>query len=125
MTTNLNSFERGAAARAAGGEYIEINATGLGPVMGTNGETPPRDGDPAPASGSPLYQTKYPVTVSIGGVDAPVSFAGLAPGLVALYQINAQVPESAQTGDAVEVVVTVTGDNGPVKSQAGVTIAVQ
>jgi uncharacterized protein (TIGR03437 family) len=31
-------------------------------------------------------------TATIGGKNAPVSFAGLAPGLVGVFQVNAQVP---------------------------------
>jgi uncharacterized protein (TIGR03437 family) len=53
-----------------------------------------------------------------------VSFSGLAPGFVGLYQVNAQVPDHAPTGDAVPVVLTMTGQNGAVSSLA-VTIAVQ
>jgi uncharacterized protein (TIGR03437 family) len=33
-----------------------------------------------------------PVTVTIGGVNAPVFFAGLIPGFTGLYQVNATVP---------------------------------
>ena len=30
--------------------------------------------------------------VSVGGASAPVTFSGLAPGFVGLYQVNIQVP---------------------------------
>jgi uncharacterized protein (TIGR03437 family) len=106
------------------GEYIEIYATGLGPVLGTNGEAPPADGVVTPASGNPQYKTVNPVSVSIGGVVVPAAFAGLAPGNVALYQIDAQVPQSVVPGDAVPVTLTVTGSHGAVSSQT-VTIAVE
>jgi uncharacterized protein (TIGR03437 family) len=46
------------------------------------------------------------VTATVGGHDAKVLFAGLAPGAVGLYQINVRIPEDAPTGDAVEVVLT-------------------
>jgi uncharacterized protein (TIGR03437 family) len=42
----------------------------------------------------------------IGGQSAPVSFAGLVPGLVGLYQINTQVPLGVQAGDSVSVTAT-------------------
>jgi len=107
------------------GEYIEIYCTGLGQVRGTKGEVPLSDGRAAPASGSPLYITVSSPSVTIGGVSSPVvSFAGLAPGFVGLYQVNARVPENAPTGDAVPIVLTMTGQNGAVSSLA-VTIAVQ
>jgi uncharacterized protein (TIGR03437 family) len=60
------------------------------------------------------------VTVTIGGVPATPSFAGLAPGWVGLYQVNVQVPANAPVGDAVPVALSV---GGAVSNQ--VTIAVQ
>jgi len=57
--------------------------------------------------------------VTIGGQPAPVSFSGLTPGYPGLYQINAVVP-SGVSGDAVPVVVSVTGQTSP-----PVTMAVQ
>jgi trimeric autotransporter adhesin len=59
--------------------------------------------------------------VTIGGVNAPVGFSGLAPGFAGLYQVNAQVPPNAPTGDAVPIVISV----GTAQSPGGVTIAVQ
>jgi uncharacterized protein (TIGR03437 family) len=107
------------------GQFIEIYATGLGQVTGTNNATPPPDGQPAPASGT-LFNTSATATVTIGGVSAPVSFAGLAPGFVALYQVNVQVPLTAPTGSTIPVVLTMTDSSGnQVSSPAGVTIAVQ
>lgn len=51
--------------------------------------------------------------MNIGGKNAPVSFAGLVPGLVGLYQINAQVPPGVQPGDSVPVTVSVSGQMSP------------
>jgi len=48
-------------------------------------------------------------TVTIGGLPATVSFAGLAPGFAAVYQVNAQVPTGVAAGDAVPVVITQAG----------------
>jgi uncharacterized protein (TIGR03437 family) len=42
-------------------------------------------------------------------VGAYVSFAGLAPGWVGLYQVNVQVPANAPVGDAVPVALSVSG----------------
>jgi uncharacterized protein (TIGR03437 family) len=46
--------------------------------------------------------------VTIGGVAAQVDFAGLTPGAVGLYQINAVVPANAPTGSQ-PLVVSVNG----------------
>ena len=62
------------------------------------------------------------VTVSIGGIGAPVGYAGAAPGEVAgLLQVNASIPLNAPTGSAVPIALTI-GDAG---SPPGVTIAVR
>jgi uncharacterized protein (TIGR03437 family) len=49
------------------------------------------------------------VIVTIGNVPATVSFAGLAPGWVGLYQVNVQVPANAPAGNAVPVTLSVGG----------------
>ncbi len=84
-------------------DYISIFATGLGPITNQ-----PATG--APASTMVLSHTLNPVTVEIGGATAgKVSFAGLAPGFVGLYQVNALVPAEAPAGDAVLVSIAVGG----------------
>jgi uncharacterized protein (TIGR03437 family) len=106
------------------GQYISIYSTGLGRVVGPAGSTPPADGEPAPTS--MLFNAVATATVTIGGASAPVAFAGLAPGFVALYQVNVQVPFDAPVGSAVPVVLTLTESNGSSSSsQQNVTIAVQ
>jgi uncharacterized protein (TIGR03437 family) len=57
---------------------------------------------------------------TVSGMPAKVSFSGLAPGYVGLYQINAQVPANAPTGDVMPVVISIGGANSNT-----VTIAVQ
>jgi uncharacterized protein (TIGR03437 family) len=36
--------------------------------------------------------------VTIGGVNAPVGFSGLAPNIVGLYQVNITVPVGVPSG---------------------------
>jgi len=106
-----------------GVEYLTIYGTGFGPVVGMNGETPPGDGQAAQLP--TVYKTTNTVTATVGGVDAPVIFSGLTPTLVALYQVNVQVPAGAPTGDAVNVVLTVTNpQDGTVAVSNTVTVAV-
>ncbi len=86
----------------AGSTVIVIFCTGLGAV--TN---PPPDGQPAPTSVH-VHTTTLP-TVLVGGVPAEVQFAGLAPGFVGEYQVNALVPLAAPAGNAVPVTIYVGG----------------
>ena len=58
--------------------------------------------------------------VTIGGVEAKVTFSGLTPGLVGLYQVNALVPEGSSVGSAVPVTISIGG-----ATSNAVTIAVQ
>jgi uncharacterized protein (TIGR03437 family) len=88
------------------GEYLSIFCTGLGSVTHQ-----PATG--APASGTTVSVTNGDsVSVSIGGVSAPVSFSGLAPGFLGLYQVNAQVPANAPTGPAVPLTISVGTKSG-------------
>ena len=113
LAAPANSQYNGQPARR-GVDYIEIFATGLGPV--TN---PPATGAPAPSAA--LAWTTNTVTVAIGNVPATVSFAGLAPGWVGLYQVDVEVPANAPVGDAVQVALSVNG----VPATNQVTMAVQ
>jgi uncharacterized protein (TIGR03437 family) len=65
--------------------YLILYATGLGAV-----EPTVPVGSPAPSQ--PLSIAGTPVTVRVENVPAQVFFAGLAPGLVGVYQINALWP---------------------------------
>ena len=84
------------------GEYISIYATGLGDVSNR-----PAPGSAGPVN--PLATTLATPAVTVGGVPAAVTFSGLAPGYVGLYQINVQVPAGAPTGPDVPIVLTIGG----------------
>jgi len=96
---NLAGIVVDANSPAHAGDYLEIYATGLGAVTNT-----PQTG--AVALVTPLSYLIGNATVTIGGVAAPVIFAGLAPGYVGLYQVNAQVPPGVAAGDAVPVILS-------------------
>jgi uncharacterized protein (TIGR03437 family) len=95
------------------GEFLTIYCSGLGYVS-------PQPATGAAAPSGALSNTQLTVTSTIGGASAPVTFAGLSPGFVGLYQVNVQVPNAAPAGSQVPVVITA----GGVVSNA-VTIAVQ
>jgi uncharacterized protein (TIGR03437 family) len=75
------------------GQYVSIFANGLGPVTNQ-----PASGAISP--GPPLAQAtdQAAITVTIGGEPALVSFAGLAPNYVALYQLNVLIPSDIAIG---------------------------
>ena len=86
-----------------------------------DGQTNPAGVDGQLALNS-LPRTKAPVTVTIGGVNAEVSYAGVAPQSVAGFtQLNVTVPAGAPSGNAVPLVVS----SGGIQSQSGVTIAIR
>ena len=99
-----------AAKPATAGETVVLYTTGLGP-------TSPQFADGVAAN--QMNYTVMPVTVSIGGKPATVTYAGLAQGWVGLYQINAVVPAGV-TG-SLPVIVT---SAGTYSSPAGVTMSV-
>ena len=87
------------------GDTVLLYCAGLGAV------------DPPVPAGSVVPDSPAPraigtVSLNIGGVDAPVSFAGLLPGLTGVYQVQAAVPAGV-AGDAVSVVLTVGGQASP------------
>jgi uncharacterized protein (TIGR03437 family) len=97
------------------GAIVQIYATGegqLSPPGVTGGVT--ADGDVR----KPLLK----VSVTIGGVNAPVQFAGSAPELIAgVLAVNAIVPQEVLPGPAVPVSITI----GAASSQPATTIAVK
>ncbi len=84
---------------AAGGTLI-VYLTGVGPVT-----TTPADGDAN--SSTDISYANSVSSASIGGVNAPVDFLGLAPGYVGLGQANITVPALAN-GDY-PLTITVNG----------------
>jgi uncharacterized protein (TIGR03437 family) len=80
-------------------ETVLIYCTGLGYVAGAL---------PANGVAATGQVTMNAPTVTIGGANAPVSFSGLAPGFVGLYQVNVQVPASLSAGNQ-PVVLTIAG----------------
>jgi len=88
---------------ATRGTVVNIYANGLGPV-----NNQPASGESAPASGNPACNTTSAVTVKIGNDTVTPTFAGLAPGYPALYQITLTVPTDLAVGSQ-PVTVTVGG----------------
>jgi len=98
---------------APAGSSVALYVTGLG---ATN---PPVITGQAGATTAPLNQAVVTPTVLINSVSSNVSFAGLAPGFVGLYQINVTIPPGTPSGSAQVQVVTLNSTSN------GVTIAVK
>ncbi len=98
-------------------DYIAVYATGLGPLENVlaAGEA---------ASLTELNPTKGPVRVSVGGLEAEVMFAGLAPGFAGLYQINARLPGVTQFGAEVPLRIEVQLPDGSTVVSNVVTFAI-
>jgi uncharacterized protein (TIGR03437 family) len=65
------------------------------------------------------------VRAMIGAVNAPVAFAGPAPGFVGVEQLNIQLPADAGAGSNVSVVLLVYDGQGNLIRANPVTIAIQ
>jgi uncharacterized protein (TIGR03437 family) len=78
-------------ASAKRGDYLTIYCNGLGPVSNR-----PATGEPSPLL--PLAETLLTPVVKIGGVPARVTYSGLTPTLIGLYQVNVQAPGDAPIG---------------------------
>ena len=90
------------AAPLARGAFATIFLVGLGAVSNQ-----PPTGTAAP--GSPLAETLAMPQVRLGEIAAEVTFAGMTPGAVGLYQINIRVPANAPVGAAVPLRVSIEG----------------
>lgn len=91
IVTNSNPVKRG--------DSIVIYLTGLGKT-----NPPVEAGLSAP--GDPLARPLVDPKVSIGGVEQPVTFSGLTPGEVGVYQINVRILAWAPTGFTVPLTIT-------------------
>jgi uncharacterized protein (TIGR03437 family) len=99
-------------APAAPGEYISFYMSGLGDT------NPPVASGTASPSNPPATVVDTPV-LTLNDTTIPVSFAGLAPGFVGLYQINFQVPSPLADGNY-DIVIT---QDGAVSNQTVLQVA--
>jgi uncharacterized protein (TIGR03437 family) len=90
------------ASPAVPGEYVMVYATGIGDLT-----TVPVTGNVSPSA--PLAAANATATATIGGAQAPVSFAGLTPGAIGLAQFNVQVPGSLPAGSTAPLVISFNG----------------
>jgi uncharacterized protein (TIGR03437 family) len=87
------------------GEFAFVYATGLGAV---DNQPPTGDGGPV----TPLARALTAVRVTLAGLQCDVQYAGLAPGLVGVYQVNFRVPANVPNGSQ-ELALTAGGTSSP------------
>jgi uncharacterized protein (TIGR03437 family) len=94
---NQDGSVNGPARPAVRGSILILYATGLGPLQ-----------PPVPTGSVPFNAaiSRLPVQVLIGGQQAEVLYAGVAPGSIAgVYQINARIPQAAPAGAEIPIVL--------------------
>jgi uncharacterized protein (TIGR03437 family) len=85
---------------AARGSIVSVFMTGAGSL-----NPPLADGSLGPLS-PPFPVPVAGVVITIGSVNAPITFVGQAPGLIAgATQVNVQVPRNAPVGAAIPITI--------------------
>jgi uncharacterized protein (TIGR03437 family) len=85
-------------------DSLVVYLTGLG-------ATSPAVEDGMPAPAEPLATAVVNPTLTLGGTNLNVSYAGLAPGYVGVYQINASVPYGVPLGMEIPLVIDQGGNS--------------
>ncbi len=88
-------------------DMLTIYLTGLGAVS-------PVVANGYPGPSSPLAVTLAPPTITLGGVNLPVVYSGLAPGQVGVNQINVSVPATVPPGLSVPLVISQGGSTNSI-----------
>ena len=93
------------------GDQLVIYVSGLGP-------TSPAVSAGSPSPANPPAVALLTPTVTLSGVTLPVTFAGLTPGQIGIYQINVNVPQGITQGLSIPLTVT----QGAASSTVGVRV---
>jgi uncharacterized protein (TIGR03437 family) len=101
----------GASSPAKPGEVIILYATGFGPT------TPPTPSGQVVTNSAPVANLSA-ISVTIGGTQAPVHWAGIT--IAGVWQLNVQVPAATATGDA-----AIMAQIGGRSTQGGAFVTVQ
>jgi len=108
----MRQFVPAPIVRRAGEQYfLVLFGTGLKHVANTDGN-----------AGNGVAEN---IQASVGGVNAPVVFAGVAPGFAGLGQLNIRIPDGAPANPATPVVIMARDRLNNLKQANTVTIALQ
>ena len=97
-----------ASSSGSQGQIYTLYLTGDGLVT-------PTVPDGSPPVGTTAPRPRLPVTMTIGGVAAPIQFIGIPSWSIGATQINFQVPPNAPVGEQDLVVTVGTNSSTPVK----------
>jgi uncharacterized protein (TIGR03437 family) len=111
ISTNLPSITRAANGLLVTpsnpvhqGDSLTIFAAGLGltsPLVAAGAVSP----------SNPLAVVVAQPTVTLSGTSLPVTFTGLAPGQIGVYEIQVTVPNSTPQGLSVPLIITQNGQS--------------
>lgn len=102
----IKPFLVGAGNPAMTGDTLVVYCAGLGAV-----DPPISTGAMSPVT--PPAATRELVRLRIGDRESRVTFAGLTPSFVGLYQVNAVVPEGVPRGTDVPLTIEIGGQTSP------------
>jgi trimeric autotransporter adhesin len=114
MTTGT-AFNLASAAPATplkSGQTLTVYCTGLGPISQAL--------NPGTAAGKSPIDTVNAASLTIGGQNVPVTFAGLVPGYPGMYEVTATVPSGLTSGTNIRLTIAVAG-----QTSAAVNVSVE
>jgi uncharacterized protein (TIGR03437 family) len=124
---NEDNTRNGPSNPARRGSVVQLFGTGQGPVApsvasGLAAPSSPLSKTVASptADGNTCLTSQPSLCVAVGSTFGEVSFSGLAPGFVGLWQINVRIPDNALTGGAVPVKAVING-----RPSNSLTLAIQ
>ncbi len=107
VVVNANGTVNSTSTPAKSGDVLVAYFTGGGPVQGGSIL---RSGTPTPSS---LFPLTGATTVTVGGKTAAVTYIGLTPGSIGLYQVNFVLPTATAGDHALVITVAGQASNAP------------
>ncbi len=92
LAINQEGFRNSSSTPAAAGSIVTLYGSGLG-ELSPSGRT-------GQVAAPPFALHTSPVSILMGGASAEVLYAGAAPGLVGITQINVKVPSAFASGNS-------------------------
>lgn len=106
VATNPDGSPNSSTEPAPRGALVTVYATGEGLSDGINQE--------GQITGPPYPRPKLPLILLVGGVGTVVDYAGTAPGMVGVLQVNARMPGDYIPSGLTPMVLTVGSASSPV-----------